>query len=107
MTVIIALLIADTIMQLVFCHISLWWLISLVCRILFCCRVIGATFQAKKLAIGEGVALACMLLFYIMFSKNGVPWLRLILNILFTGISVVLMYLDDLLYVYVIEDVDD
>jgi hypothetical protein len=107
MNAIIVLLIIDTIIQLITCHFTLWWLISFVCRLLFCCRIVGATFKVKKLAIGELVAFGCMLLFNMLFAKNGIPWIRLILTLLFSAIAVGLEYLDDLMYVYVIEDEDD
>lgn len=108
MNAIIVLLLIDTVVQLLVCHFTLWWVIALICRLLFCCRIIGATFKVKRLAIGEGVACGSMLLFNMLFSgDNGMPWVRLLLFILFSVISVALMYLDDILYVYIIEDVDD
>lgn len=107
MNAIIILLIIDTIIQLIVCHFSLWWLIALICRLLFCCRIIGATFKVKKLAIGECVAVGLMLVFDMMFSGDGMPWVRIGLYLLFTLIAIVLMYLDDILYVYVIEDEEE
>ena len=104
MNAIIVILIIDTIIQLLACKFSLWWLISLICRLLFCCRIVGATFKVKSLSIGEIVAFCSMFLFNMLFAKNGMPWLRILLNLLFSGIAIILMYLDDLLYVYVIED---
>lgn len=107
MNAIIVLLIIDTIAQLLVCKFSLWWIISLVCRLLFCCRIVGATFKVKSLSIGEVVAFASMLLFNMLFAKSGMPWLRIGFNLLFSGIAIVLMYLDDILYVYVIEDEEE
>lgn len=104
MSVIIFLIIVITILQLIVCHVSLWWIIGLVCRCLFCCRIIGATFKVKNLAIGEAVAFGSMLLFNILFSKDGMPWLRLLAFLLMSAGVVILEYLDDILYVYVIED---
>ena len=71
MNVITILIILTTIGQLIVCHFSLWWIIALCCRIMFMARIIGATFKVKKLAIGEGVAWASMLLWHMIFSKRS------------------------------------
>lgn len=107
MNIIIVLLIIDTVLQLIFCKFSLWWLISLICRLLFCCRIIGATLKVKSLSIGEIVAFSSMFLFNMLFSKDGMPWGRIGLNLLFSLVAMLLMYLDDLMYVYVIEDEEE
>lgn len=106
MSVIIVLIILDTILQLILCKFSLWWIICLICRLLFCCRAIGATFKVAKLCKGEIAAIALMLLFHIVFKGSGFPWLRFILFVLFSGTACLLMFLDEWLYVYVIEDVE-
>lgn len=102
----IVLMIIDTIAQLVACKISLWWVIALIARILFCLRIIGATFKVKNLCIVECVAFCAMLVFHMVFSKGSIPWVRLGLFLLFSAISCALMWFDDLMYVYVIEDDD-
>ena len=107
MNIIIALLIVATVAQAVVCHVTLWWFIALICRLLFCCRIIGATFKVKKLAIGEGVAFGAMVVWNMLFSGDGMPWLRILLFLLFSLVSVDLMILNDILYVYVIEDDDE
>lgn len=107
MNVIIALIIIITILQLILCHFNLWWIIALICRILFCCRILGATFKVKNIAIGEGVAFASMLLFNMLFAGENFPWLRILLFALHSLICVGLMYLDSILYVYVVDDDDD
>ena len=107
MNAIIVLLIIDTVAQLLVCHVSLWWLICLVCRLLFGARIIGATLKVKKLAIAEGVAFGSMLLFNMLFAGDGMPWVRLIAFAIFSLIAIGLEYLDDILYVYIIEDDDD
>lgn len=107
MSVIIILLIIDTVIQLLVCKLSLWWIISLICRALFCCRAIGATFKVKTLCKVEIVGIAVMWLFHIIFKGDGFPWLRFFLFILFSAVACFLMFLDEWLYVYVIEDVED
>ena len=42
-----------------------------------------------------------------LFKKGAVPWLRIGLFAVISLICVGLMFLDDLLYVYVIEDEED
>ena len=107
MNTIILLLIVDTLVQLLTCHFSLWWLICLICRVLFFTRLIGATIPIKKLAIGEGVAFGSMLLFNILFHGSNIPWLHILLFALFTLIALGLEYLDTRLYLYIIEDLDN
>ena len=107
MNVLIALIIITTIVQLVVCHISLWWFIAVIARVLFCLRVIGATFKVRTLAIIEAVAAGSMLVYNMLVHKDNVPWLRMFEFIIFSGLCVLFMYLDDILYVYVIEDDDD
>ena len=107
MSWIIILLIIDTVIQLFACHFTLWWIIAVIARILFCLRIVGATIKVKNLAIVEIVALACMFVFNMIFAKESFPWLRLLLFAFFSGISCLLMFLDDILYVYVTEDDED
>ena len=107
MSVIIILLVFDTIMQMIVCKFSLWWIVALITRALFCCRAIGATFKVKNLAIAEGVDIGFMILFHIIFKGSGFPWGRTLLFIGFTILALFLEFLDDWLFVYTIEDVED
>lgn len=107
MSVIIVLVIIDTIIQLLVCHLSLWWFISLICRIAFCMRIIGATFKIKSMAIGEGVAFALMVLFYAVFKKGSIPWVTIGLYLLMSLIALGLEALDNFMYVYDVEDYED
>lgn len=107
MNVFIILISIATLLELFICKFSLWWIIALIARGLFCLRVVGATFNVKKLCITEGVAVACMFLFNMLFSKDAMPWLRILAFALFAIFNCVMMFLDDILYVYVIEDDDD
>lgn len=104
MTWIIITLWLITAIQLIVCHFSLWWIIALICRILFTFRIVGATFKVRNLAIGEAVAFGAMVIFNMMFAGETFPWLRLLLFALLSLISVALMFIDDIFYVYVIED---
>lgn len=107
MSVLIVLLIIDTVIQLLVCKVSLWWIICLIGRGLFCCRAIGATFKVKSLCKVEIAAVTTMWLFHILFKGDGFPWLRFLFFILFSAIACLLMFLDEWLYVYSIEDVED
>ena len=103
MNIIIASVLVLTGVQLWLCKFSLWWLISLICRILFCCRIVGATVKVRKLLTGEIVAFATMFLFNLLFASTF-PWGRIIIYLLLSLLCVGLEFLDDLLYVYTIED---
>ena len=107
MSVIIALIGILTVVQLIVCHFSLWWLIALICRGAFCLRIIGATFKVRSFAIGEGVAFALMLLFYALFKKDAIPWVRIGIYALLTLSVLGLELLDGFLYVYTVEDDDE
>lgn len=107
MSVIIFLIIVDTIVQVKVCGFSLWWIICLVSRILFCTRVIGVTFKFKKLAIAEASALGCMFVWNILFAAKNFPWQRILFFTAFICIAIGLMLLDNLLYVYVVEDAEE
>ncbi len=107
MNIIIFFILVFTVIQLIVCHFSLWWLIGLVCRILFSARIIGATFKQQPLTIAEGIGIAAMFLFHIMFKGDAIPWGRDLLFVLFSLLCIGLEYLDSLLYVYTVEDEDD
>lgn len=107
MSWIIVLIIILTIAQVIVCHFSFWWLLALICRCVFCMRIIGATFKLKSIAIGEGVAAAIMFVWHMIFSKDAMPWVRIGLFVLFSLLVVGLEALDGILYVYDIEDYDE
>ena len=107
MNAIIILILVVTVLQLVVCKFSLWWLIAFICRMLFTLRIVGATFKVKTLAIGEAIAFASMLLWNMLFHKGNVPWGHLGLFALLSGLVCFLMFIDELFYVYIIEDDDD
>lgn len=107
MNVFIILILIATILELLICKFSLWWIIAVIARLLFCLRVVGATFNVKKLCVTEGVAVGCMLIFNMLFHKGAIPWLRVFAFLLFAVFNCVMMFLDDILYVYVIEDDED
>lgn len=107
MNIIIALILIVTVGEVFVCHFTLWWLLALISRILFSLRIIGATIKIKTLCILEVIALASMLLFNMIFAKGHIPWLRIGLFALCMIICCGLMFIDDLLYVYVIEDEED
>ena len=103
MSVIIVLIWILSIIQLIACHFSLWWIIAIICRIAFCLRLIGAI----SFAIGEGVAFVIMVLFYALFKKDAIPWIRIGVYALITLSVLGLELLDSFLYVYTVEDDDE
>lgn len=107
MSVIIVLIWILSIIQVVACHFSLWWIIAMICRFMFCLRMIGAIFKMRSFAIGEGVAFAIMFLFYALFKKDAIPWIRIGVYALITLSVLGLELLDSFLYVYTIEDDED
>lgn len=73
----------------------------------FCLRMIGAVFKMKTFAIGEGVAFVIMLLFYALFKKDAIPWIRILVYAFITLSVLGLELLDSFLYVYTVEDDDE
>ena len=106
MNIIIALLIVDTIVQLLLCHISFWWLVVLIVHLIFCARMIGVTVPVKTLCIAEGVTIGCMIVWDMIFSSENFPWLSILLFCGLSAIGCFLMLLDDVLYVYIVKDED-
>lgn len=107
MSAIIVLILLDTIGELIFCKFSLWFIISAICRVLFCLRCFGIIFKTKPIFVGEAIALGCMIVWYLVARKDAIPWLNILLTLLFTGIAVGLEWLDGLLYVYEVLDEDE
>jgi len=96
-----------TIIELFVCHFHLWWILAVIARLLFSLRLVGATFKIKRLIMTEGVACACMIVWNMLFAKNNMPWLRILLFIGFALICSFIMILDDMLATYVTRDVED
>lgn len=96
-----------TFAELLACHFTLWWILALIARGLFCLRIVGATFKVKRLVITELVAFGCMLLWNMLFAKEHMPWLRLILFLVCALISCFTMFIDDMYFVHVTLDAED
>lgn len=96
-----------TVIELFVCHFTLWWILALAARFLFFLRLVGATFKIKRLMITEGVACACMLVWNMLFSKNNMPWLRILLFFGFALICCITMAIDDMVATYVTRDAED
>lgn len=104
MNMIMFLIIALSVGQLLVCKFTLYWIIAVICRIIFMARVIGAQVKLRNLAIGEVVAFVLMVLVNMLFNKDNVPWLRILEYLAFSLVTVGLEALDGLLYVYLVED---
>lgn len=107
MSAIIILVIIATLAQVILCHFSLWWIIAVICRVAFCMRVIGALFKVRSLAIGEGVAVALMVVYNMVVHKGALPWGRMGIFLLISLIVLGLELLDTYMYVYDVEDYEE
>lgn len=96
-----------TILQLVVCHFSLWWILAVITRVMFLARIVGVTVDVKKLAIAEGAFFGIRVVYNLVMHGDAMPWLSLGFNLLFILIIIGLEFLDTVLYVYLIEDDDD
>lgn len=89
------------------CHFTLWWVLAIIARLLFSLRIVGATFKVKRLAITEGIAVACMIVWNMIFAKGHIPWLRIGIFLLFAIVSCVIMIVDDFYFVHVTLDEEE
>lgn len=107
MSAIIVLIILTTLCQLWFCGFSLWFFIGVICRVIFSLRCFGIIVKTRPILIGEAVAASFMLIWYFLFHKDAIPWITLLLNIVFAAMIAFFEWLDGMLYVYEIVDEDD
>lgn len=107
MSVLIILIILISILQLILCKFSLWFIIGVICRLLFSMRCMGIIFKARPLMIGEGVSVGLMVLFYMLFKKDAFPWIRCLEYAGTTILVILFEVIDGLLYVYEVVDEDD
>lgn len=96
-----------TLVQLFVAKFSLWWILCLVSRILFSTRIIGTQVKFKTLCIIEGLSLGCFLLWNFVFKVPVEGWLRLLGSLVITIIVLAVMFIDNILYVYVVEDAEE
>lgn len=96
-----------TVLQFILCHGLRWLFISviltLIARIMFMGRAIGAIVKVKNICILEGFSVGILVLINIL-SKHQTDWLKLLLFIIFTGLCCLIMFIDDALFLYVTED---
>ncbi len=104
MLVILGLILLNTIAEFYFCHFSVWILIAIIGRILFSLRMIGVVVKIKTLLILEISAIVCKMIWDFLWKKGNIPWINIGLFILFGAISIGIMLIDNLFYVYVTED---
>ena len=107
MSAIIVFIILGTIGQLFVCGFSLWYIISLICRIIFALRCMGIIFKTIPIFVGECVALATMIVWDFVIHKGSIPWLNILFTLLFTLFVVGLEWLDGVFYVYEVLDEDE
>lgn len=96
-----------TLIEMFVCHFTLWWVIAVIARLLFSLRLVGAVFKVKSLAITEGIAFGCMLVWNMLFAKDDMPWIRILLFLGFGLLCVGIMFIDDMTQVYVSIDEEE
>ena len=103
----IIVIIVGSILQLLVCHISLWWLIAIVGRILFSLRMVGAVLKIKTTLTCEVAAVIAKILWSITFGSNSFEWKNFILFIAFSLICVLAEMFDEMMYVYITDEDED
>lgn len=93
--------------QLLLDGFSIWWIISLVTNFLFCLRIIGVTFNMKKLRTAQIVAVSTCLVWRICIHNNPIHWTQIAVTAITTLIAIVLYTYDDDNYCYKTMDEDE
>lgn len=98
-------IILATVAQRLILGFSWLMIISYIGRIIFLTRIIGAVVNYKVSCVFEGVHVAFILLGVIM---NGIPqdWPHVLIDVLLCLFVAALMFIDNSLYLYVVEDDD-
>ena len=91
------------VIKFIVCKFSFWILIDTVAVILFCLRMIGATFKVKVLSALHGVSLGLWLLWTFMFG-GWENWPRMLAYFIISAITCGIMTYEDLAYVIVEKD---
>lgn len=69
-------------------------------------RIIGATIYIK-ISRGFEIAACLVTIVGMIFTKNPIDWVSTLIFFVLCAASTALMYVDDKLYLYVVEDIDD
>lgn len=96
-------IIGASVLQVAILGFSFGLLFSIVGRILFLLRLLGSVVPVK-LSMGLEVANLFIMCVVAIFQKSGHDWLGMLGNIVFCGIVILLYFIDNLFYLYVVED---
>lgn len=91
------------VIQVFVCHMSFALLFGLIGRFLFLLRLLGTVIPVKVSMIFEGCDLFIVFI-VLIFSKHGVDWTNIGLTALFSAITILLYFIDNKFYLYVVED---
>ena len=103
----IVIIAVATLLQLFICHLSLWWFIAIIGRLLFSLRMVGAIFKLKTSLTFEVVAVIAKILWVITFGSNSFEWSNFILFVTFCIICSLAEIFDEMLYVYITDEDED
>lgn len=92
-----------TVLQTITCGFSFPLLVSILGRFVFLLRLVGAVVPVK-VSLGFEAARFFFTCLAIIFSKNGVDWVNVVLSILFTAVVCGLYIIDERFYLYVVDD---
>lgn len=107
MTGILITIATVTVSQLLLCGFSFWWLLAFIARTMFSMRAIGALIKIEYTYILEGIAIAIMLLWKAMYHSKGWDIKEIIITLAAAVICCTIVTIDNILYVYVVEDEED
>lgn len=88
------------VLKYILCGFSFWILIDTVAVVLFCMRMVGATFKIKILCVLHGVSLAIWLLWNFMFG-GWERWPQMLIYLVLNIITCGVMIYEDKAYVIV------
>ena len=91
------------VLKYVFCGFSFWILVDTVAVILFCLRMVGATFKIKILAILHGVSVGLWVLWTFVFG-GWEAWPQMLIVTGLSALTCGVMIYEDLAFVIVEKD---
>lgn len=89
--------------NLIVCHLSIGLFLGLIGRALFLFRLLGAVIPIKASIIMEGCNLFCVFI-ALIFNKGPVYWPTILASVGFSAATILLYFLDNRYYLYVVED---
>ena len=95
-----------TLFQTIVCGLNLSWIFTITARLIFLIRYFGGGNKTSVCLKLEAFSAGMLLLFKVVGAIR-LSWIKVLMFVLFSVISCIVMFIDDSLYVYVTEDLEE